>query len=229
LRLAEGAAAIDVPVPPRTELAAAIDDVVAANGYGEAGTRITITKGTGPVEPHVDADGPPNVIVTAWALPDYTALYRDGVALVTIPGGGRPLAGLKTTSYVVSVAGRILAKRAGAEDALFLGDEGRVLEATGSNLFVVEGRRIVTPPLDESVLPGVTRRHVIDVAPRVGLSVVEEAVTVERLFEADEVLLTSSLREVYRARTVDGRAVARGAVETELRDAYHAAVLEALR
>ncbi|HZP29862.1 MAG TPA: aminotransferase class IV, partial [Acidimicrobiia bacterium] len=155
-RLAAGAEAIDVPIPPGAELAAAIDAVVQDNGVTDAGTRITITKGTGPVDPQSDADGPPNLIVTAWALRDYAALYRDGVALVTIPGGGRPLAGLKTTSYVVSVAGRIVARRANADDALFLGDDGRVLEATGSNLFVVEGRRIVTPPLEDSVLPGVT-------------------------------------------------------------------------
>ena len=227
-RLHAGADAIDVPVPPDGGMASAIEDVVAANGLRDAGTRITITRGAGPVDPQADADGRPNVIVTAWRLRDYTALYANGVALVTIPGGGRPLAGLKTTSYVVSVAGRIVAQRASADDALFVGDGGRVLEATGSNLFVVEGRRIVTPPLEDSVLPGVTRRHVIGVAPSIGLSVAEEPLTLARLFEADEVLLTSSLREVYAVRSIDGRAVSRGGVAQELREAYHGAVLEAL-
>ena len=53
---------------------------------------------------------------------------------------------MKTTSYVVSVAGRVLAGRAGADDALFVGEGGRVLEATGSNLFCVFADRLSTPP-----------------------------------------------------------------------------------
>jgi branched-chain amino acid aminotransferase len=227
-RLAEGAAAIDVEVPPAAELAAAIAEVLDANGLEDAGTRVTITRGTGPVDPHAEPTGSPNVIVTAWPLHDYTALYRDGVALVTIPGGGRPLAALKTTSYVVSVAGRIFAHRAGADDALFLGEDGRVLEATGSNLFAAEGARLVTPPLEDGLLPGVTRRHLIGVAPRAGFTVVEEPLPLSRLHEVDEVVLTSSLREVYPAGSVDGRTLARAGVADALRDAYHAAVLDAL-
>ena len=228
VRLRAGAEAIDVPIPEAEELARAIDAVVSANDLSEAGTRITITRGSGPVDPQADPDASPNVIVTAWHLRDYTELYDKGVALVTIAGGGRPLAGLKTTSYVVSVAGRVIAKRAGAEDALFLGDGGRVLEATGSNLFVVEAGNLITPPLEEGVLPGVTRRHVMTVALRAGFLVREEPVTLSQLFEGDEVVLTSSLREVYRARTVDGREVRRCGVAEKLRAAYHAAVLEVL-
>jgi branched-chain amino acid aminotransferase len=228
VRLHAGAEVIDVPVPEASEVARAIDEVVAANDLKDAGTRITITRGSGPVDPQADADQPPNVIVTAWPLRDYTELYDKGVALVTIAGGGRPLAGLKTTSYVMSVAGRVIAKRAAADDALFLGESGRVLEATGSNLFVVEGESIITPPLEEGILPGVTRRHLMAVAPRAGFVVREEPVTLSQLFACDEVVLTSSLREVYPARTVDGRDVRRLGVDQKLRAAYHAAVLDAL-
>ena len=222
-RLHTGAAAIDVPVPPASTLEKAIADVLGANDLHNAGARITITRGTGPVDPQADADGPPNVIVTTWTLHDYTKLYADGVALVTIPGGGRPLAGLKTTSYVVSVAGRIIARRASVDDALFMGDGGRVLEATASNLFVAEGARIVTPPLEDGVLPGVTRRHVMRVAVDLGLTVVEEPVTLARLFGADDVVLTSSLREVYPVRAIDGRDVPRGNLMLAARQRCHRA------
>lgn len=227
-RLAAGAAAMEIAIPDAAEFARAIDDVLAACELDDAGTRITITRGTGPIDPQSDPDGPPNVIVTAWPLRDYTHLYEDGVALVTIPGGGRPLADLKTTSYAASVAGRLVAKRAGAEDALFVGASGRVLEATGSNLFVVTGGNMITPPLEENVLPGVTRRHVIAVAPRIGLLVREEPLSLSDLFDADEVVLTSSLREVYPVRTIDGRATPRADIAARLRAAYHAAVIERL-
>src|SRR6266851_393019 len=65
-RLNAGAAAMDVPVPGATVLQRGIDDVIAVNDLDDAGTRITITRGTGPVDPQADADGPPNVIITAW-------------------------------------------------------------------------------------------------------------------------------------------------------------------
>jgi len=227
-RLHAGAEAIDVPIPDEAVLARAVGDVLAENDLREAGTRITITRGAGPVDPQADADGPPNVIVTAWTLRDYTHLYEHGASLMTIPGGGRPLAGLKTTSYAVSVAGRIVARRGAADDALFVGEADRVLEATGSNVFVLEGTRLVTPPLEGNILPGVTRRHVMSVAPKIGLAVIEEAVTLATLFGADEVILTSSLREVYPARAIDGRELSRGPIVDELRAAYHRAVVDAL-
>jgi branched-chain amino acid aminotransferase len=126
------------------------------------------------------------------------------------------------------VAGRVIARRAGADDALFVGDGGCVLEATASNLFVLRGNVLSTPPLSEAVLPGVTRRCVLAVAADVGLSTAEEALRLDDLYAADEVVLTSSLREVYPARSVDGRDVNRGEVVEKLRDAYHAAVLSSL-
>jgi branched-subunit amino acid aminotransferase/4-amino-4-deoxychorismate lyase len=225
-RLEAGAAAIDVPVPDHALLQGAIDNVLSANSLADAGARITITRGAGPVDPQSEPEGEPNVIVTAWPLRDYAELYAKGAALVTF-GGGRALAAIKTTSYVASVAGRVTARRAGADDALFV-DGGRVLEATGSNLFVVMGAELVTPPLGDGVLPGVTRRHVFAVAPEAGLRVREEPVELDALYGSDEVILTSSLREVYPVRSVDGRDVHRGPAVERLRDAFHAAVLRAL-
>jgi branched-subunit amino acid aminotransferase/4-amino-4-deoxychorismate lyase len=227
-RLSSGAAELDIRVPAADDLGCAIDTVLAANQIEQAGTRITITRGAGPADPHADAVGEPNVIVTAWPLRDYRQVYERGASLVTIPGGGRPLAGLKTTSYAVSVAGRLVAARAGADDALFVCDDGRVLEATGSNVFALNGDTMRTPPLGENLLPGVTRRYVIEIAERVGLRVDESPVTLDDLFAADEVVLTSSLREVYPAVSVDGRVLSRNGAADRLRSAYHAAVLEKL-
>lgn len=219
-RMRVGAEVIDLPIPAAGRSRAAVDAVLAANELADAGTRITVTRGAGGPDPHSEPHGPPNVIVAAWPIADYTELYERGVALVRVPGGGRPLAGVKTTSYAASVAGRVAAQRAGADDALFVGPDDRVLEGTGSNLFALMGERIVTPPLEEAVLPGVTRRHVLDVAAGCGLIVAEEPLHLSDLFEADEVLLTSSLREVYPVRSIDGRDVGRGPWAERLRGAY---------
>ena len=227
-RLTLGAELIDVDVPSSAELGAAIDATLRANELSDAGVRFTITGGSGPVDPQADADSPPSVIVTAWPLRDYSELYAKGASFVTISEGGRPLAGVKTTSYAVSVAGRVAAKRAGADDALFLGGHKRVLEATGSNLFVVRNSDLLTATIEDAILPGVTRRYVIDVARAEGLEVTETTIYLDDLLSADEVVLTSSLREVYPAASVDGSALRISGHATRLRDAYHAFVLKSL-
>jgi len=223
-RLRKGADVLDVPVPDPGALRAGMLDVIDANGLSDCGVRVTLTRGAGPPGPHEDADGPPNTILTAWTLPDYTEIYAHGVDLVTMPGGGRPLAGVKTTSYGASVAGRIAAKRAGVDDVLFVGDDDVVLEATGSNLIVAIGRRLLTPPLGDAVLPGVTCKHVLALAPSLGFDVAQTTVRLDDLHDADEVVLTSSLREVYPVRSVDRAELSRAAVAAELRDAFEVVV-----
>jgi len=226
-RLAAGAEWIDLAVPDEASIDRALRDTIRANDLSDAGVRVTITRGPGPLDPQSEADGASNMFVLAWPLRDYSALHTDGAVIVTFAQGARSLAHVKSTSYAMSVAGRVYAKRAGADDALFTSDDGRVLEATGSNIFAAWGTRLATPPLEEGILPGVTRRHVIEVAQEVGFDVEETALHVADLAGADEVLLTSSLREVYPARSIDGVEMKRSGVSERLRDAYRARVLSA--
>lgn len=224
-RLCVGGEAIDVDVPKVDEIATAIGQALAANGLDDAGIRVTITGGAGPMDVQADPDEPPSLIVIVWPLRDYTELYEKGASLVTLAEGGRPLAGIKTTSYAVSVAGRVYARRAGSDDALFLGGHKRVLEATASNILVVKDGALKTPSVEEAILPGVTRQYVMDVGRELGLEVSEELLYMDDLLAADEVVLTSSLREVYPARSIDGNEVGRGEVAGRLRDAYRKLVL----
>ncbi|HVL82017.1 MAG TPA: aminotransferase class IV [Actinomycetota bacterium] len=226
-RLRAGAVVLDLPVPTDEEVARAFEGVMGANGLSDCGVRITVTAGSGPPDPHEDPAGPPNVLVTAWPLRDYSDLYARGARLVTLVGQGRAMAGIKSTSYGLSVAGRIAARRGGADDALFVEQDGRVLETTGANLFAIRGSEIVTAPTGD-VLPGVTRGTVLQVARELGLRTVESDMLLDDLFASDEVVLTSSLREVYGVSEVDGRPVRTGPLAAELRAAYRARVLEIL-
>jgi branched-subunit amino acid aminotransferase/4-amino-4-deoxychorismate lyase len=225
-RLVQGAAWIDLPLPPEETITSALRDTLGANELRDAGVRVTITRGAGPIDPQSDADSDPNMFVLAWPLRDYTKLHADGAVIVTFAHGARSLAHVKSTSYAMSVAGRVYAKRAGADDALFT-SEGRVLEATGSNIFAAWGSRLVTPSLDEGILPGVTRHHVIEVAKQLGFEVETSLLRVDELESADEVILTSSLREVYRARSIDGIEMRSSGVADRLREAYRRRVLSA--
>ena len=226
VRLAQGAEWIDLPLPSEETVTSALRETLRVNELHDAGVRVTITRGTGPIDPQSEADSDPNMFVLAWQLRDYTALHADGAVIVTFAHGARALAHVKSTSYAMSVAGRVYAKRAGADDALFTSG-GRVLEATGSNLFAAWGDRLVTPPLDEGILPGVTRHHVIEVAREIGFDVDTAPLRVDELETADEVVLTSSLREVYRARSIDGVQMRDADVASRLREAYRRRVLSA--
>jgi branched-subunit amino acid aminotransferase/4-amino-4-deoxychorismate lyase len=227
-RLEAGGELIDLKTPSGSDVRTAISEVLDANNLSDAGVRVTVTGGSGPVDVQSDPDGIPSVIVIAWPLRDYSDLYAGGAALVTLTEGARPLAGVKTTSYAASVAGRVFAQRCGADDAVFLGGQKRVLEATGSNLCVARGEQLRTPPLDDAILPGITRAYVLDVARDAGFEVLEEPLYVDDLLASDEVVLTSSLREVYPARSIDGHELNRSDVAERLRDAYHRRVLSAL-
>jgi branched-chain amino acid aminotransferase len=105
-------------------------------------------------------------------------------------------AGLKTLAYVDSVAGLLEARRAGADEALFLDTEGHCSEATASNLFAWTGAALMTPPLSCGVLPGITRETVIELAGAEGLPVAERAFTLDELLAAEEAFFTSSLRGI---------------------------------
>jgi branched-chain amino acid aminotransferase len=108
-------------------------------------------------------------------------------------------AGLKTLAYVDSVAGLLGARRAGADEALFLDTEGHCSEASASNLFIATGTELVTPPLSCGVLPGITRETVIELARAERSAVAERTIGLHEVRAAKEAFLTSSLRGSRRS------------------------------
>ena len=88
--------------------------------------------------------------------------------------------------------------------ALLVDTDGCVLEAAWANLWLREGDRLVTPPADGRLLPGITRARLIELAPTLGLTVAEEPVSLHRTGTASEVFLTSSLRLAVAAVILDG-------------------------
>lgn len=219
-RMAQGAQILDLEIPPLGVWRSATQELFEANGLTDAGVRVTVTGGQGAVDPHEVVATEPTRLITAWPVADMTALYADGVSLVTVDWG-RPLPTVKSTSYAPSVAGRIAAKRAGADDALFV-DGDRVLETTGSNLFAVNGRTLATPPVVGKILEGVTRRTLIDAASDAGWNIQERDVTVSDLAEADEVILSASVREIYRVRRMNNSVLGNVGAAPELHATYRA-------
>jgi branched-chain amino acid aminotransferase len=211
-RLTGGLRALEIPVPPRLEawVRAAIDDAAPS----DASVRLTVTRGIGPggLAPPVDVR--PTVLVAVGALPQYSpATYERGLGAHIATGRRNErsgTAGLKTLAYTDAVAGFLEARRAGADDALFLDTEGHCSEASSSNLFVWTGGLLVTPPLSCAALPGITRAAVLELAAALGIPAAERPFGTEELAGADEAFLTSSLRGLAPLVRVGGRPIGDG-------------------
>jgi branched-chain amino acid aminotransferase len=229
-RLQHALAALEIPAPAelRDWLVAAVPDATA----GPASIRLTVTRGVGGLGVAPPADVQPTVIVSVNPFPVFPpATYAAGLA-VHIASGRRNeqamTAGLKTIAFTDSVAALLEARRARADEALFLDTAGHCSEATSSNLFVRVGGELLTPPISCAALPGITRAAVLELARTMGVPTAERPVALDELLGADEAFLTSSLRGIAPVAQVDGRRLGAGAPGALTRDisAAYAAVVE---
>ncbi len=197
-RLARSTAGMRLPCPGRDVVLAAIDEVIAANGWDEGRLRVTVTGGPGALGSD-RAAVEPTVIVAGGPLPAWPP--AADVAVAPWPRNERgALTGIKSVSYGENVVALAYARDRQAGEALFANLAGDLCEGTGTNVFVGIGGRLVTPPLSAGCLAGVTRELVIEL-----VDVVEENVPIDALAGADEAFLTSSTRDVQPIRSIDGR------------------------
>jgi len=227
-RLGRGAELLGIPIP-EIDLAAAVAETLAANDLTgcAAALRITLTRGPGPrglvppIEPH-----PTLMIVAVASAPPSDAPLRAVIA-ATRRNEQSPLAQLKTLNYLDNVLAKSEAEARGADDALLLNTAGRLACASAANLFLVRGRRLLTPPTGEGVLPGITRAEVIALAADLELAVTETPLEPDQLRSADEAFLTNSLMQIRPLVAVNDRPLADGTagpVTQQLQEAYRAAV-----
>jgi branched-chain amino acid aminotransferase len=222
-RLCHSAEGLGLTVPPSGELRAAADAVLAAEGLAAPGTgarlRITVTGGEAPLGSE-RAAAPPTVVVAASPL----GPHDPTAAVVTVPWARNErgaVAGLKTISYAENVRALAYARERGAGEAVFANTRGELCEATGSNVFVVLGGVLRTPPADSGCLLGVTRALTLELAGDAGIPFEEANLPLDALHRADEAFLSSTTREVQAIAAVDGTAlpVAPGAVTGRLASA----------
>ena len=192
-----------------------IAETLTAAANPESYVRVIITRGPGPLgyDPTTAGD-PTRLVICAPLKPQPATLYEDGVAVVCLRAS-RPVddprtAGTKASNYLTSLLAVHEAKQKGGYEAVLLGPSGEILEGATSNIFVARGERIRTPPLSSGILAGITRATVLDVAAGEGIEVTEDTLFPKDLYRADEVFLTSTLRELIPIVRVDGAKVGSG-------------------
>lgn len=219
-RLVLAAAELGFPVPPRpSAMRDAIAELLEAQSLRDAVVRITVTRGI--------AGGRPTR-AGAWidAQPLASRLWRgtrsgDAAAIVS------PLVfdlgwmgAYKTTSRMAWDLAREQAIAIGADEALLVSSAGELLEGSASNVFVVKGGEVLTPPLSSRILPGVTRAIVLQLCAELGIPAREQALQASGLRDADALFLTNSVQEILPVATLDGRALPSRDVPQRLLAAY---------
>jgi branched-chain amino acid aminotransferase len=137
--------------------------------------------------------------------------------------GASPFAGSKITSWAHNLTWLEDAKSRGFDEVILLDEWGRVSECTSANIFAVSGTSVYTPPLDSGCLPGITRGIILNDLSVKDVRVEERHVTLDDLFGADSVFLTSTTRELLSVQSIDGKTLhARPDVRERLHAAFRA-------
>jgi branched-chain amino acid aminotransferase len=139
-----------------------------------------------------------------------------------------PLAGVKVTSWLNNVWHLAEAQSQGWNEVVLLNERGEVAECTTANIFCVKNGKVTTPPLSSGCLEGVTRGMLLEIAPRNDVSLVEQTLTPEDLYSADEVFITSTNRSLLGITEIAGHkySTVMGPVAQKLESAFDAAMRE---
>jgi branched-chain amino acid aminotransferase len=207
-RLGRSAAGLSLLLPPRADIEAAARETLTVAGNAESYVRVMVTRGAGPIGLDPALGDRPALIVIAreLELPD-ARLYRDGaaVALVSVlrnhPRALNPA--IKSGNYLNNILALAEARARGAYEALLRDADGFITEGSSSNVFVVAGGTLRTPPLAAGILDGITRRHVVDLARSRGMVVEEVALRPSDLTGGNEAFICSSIRSVLPVTRVD--------------------------
>ena len=205
-RLARSAAGLGLPEPDLDRIRAGIGELLAAETPIEFGRlRITVTGGAGPLGSERVEGAGTCVLQLASQVPPPTS--SAAVVVPWVRNERSAVAGIKTTSYAENVVALAYAKARGASEALLANTRGKLCEGTGSNVFVALDGELVTPPLSAGPLAGISRELLLEWGAEAELPVREGEVSMDALAMAQEVVLTSSIRDVQPVHALDGRAL----------------------
>jgi branched-chain amino acid aminotransferase len=216
-RLMKSAELYYMPVPYSVEeLRAATRELVARNGLRSCYIRPIVFRGYGEMGLN-PLQAPVDVTIACWEWGTYLGEegMRHGVRAKVSSWeriGPRSLIPHAKASgqYLNSVLAKIEATKAGYEEAILLDENGYVCEGTGENVYVVREGEIATPGQHNSILDGITRRSVIQIAQDLGYAVVERNVARAEMYLADEVFLSGTAAELVPVREVDDHPVGTG-------------------
>ena len=219
---------IDIPYT-QEEIEEAILETVRVNDLDGCYIRPIVFRGYGELGVN-PLNCPVNVVIAAWEWGSY--LGEEGMANGVDIGVSSwrkpapdtfPALAKCGANYMNSQLAKLEAIDNGFDEAIMLDYEGHVSEGSGENIFLVEGDKLFTPAMSSSNLKGITRDSVMTIARDLGYEVVEEVISRERLYAANEVFFTGTAAEVTPIRSIDHRQIGigkRGPISEKIQTAF---------
>jgi D-alanine transaminase len=210
-RLERSLNALDFPSIDLQKIEQAIRHLHQRSAIARAGIYLQISRGVRPRNHAFPQEGEPQVVMTvreAMELPEM--LRKNGAKAITVADIRWGRCDIKTVQLLPNVLAKQQALQSGADDAIFISLKGQVREGTSSNVFIAKDGELFTHPLTPAILPGVTRRLLLEICEREKIKVHESHFAKQQLFAADEVFLTGTVTEVLPVTQIDGQRIGQG-------------------
>ena len=189
---------------PREQLIREIDRLLCVAEGDALMLYLQVTRGAAPRKHEYPANATPNLIM--FASPITVASKDKKASLISMEDLRFQFCNIKTTNLMPNVFASEKAKQAGADEVLWHRD-GRVTEAAHSTILIVKDSAVIMPPLDQFVLPGITRRVLHDLCDKNGIKVDVRTFSVDEVMDADEIILCSTTKNILYVDKIDGREV----------------------
>lgn len=174
-----------------------LNELVTKHPWDDQFIYLQVTRGIQWVRDHTpDKDLMPTVYAYSNPLkPVSETILKNGIKVITLEDIRWLRCDIKATTLLPNVMMKIAAKEQGADDAILIGRDGLISEGTASNVFIVKDGALLTPPLSNRILPGITRMIIEKIANDHSIKVIEKTLTLADLEAADEIWLTSSTKD----------------------------------
>ncbi|MBK9162418.1 MAG: branched-chain amino acid transaminase [Acidobacteria bacterium] len=222
----------------RQELCDATTELIRTSGLEECYIRPVIIRGLDEEKPAFGVNPFPNPVdayIAAWEWGKYLGeeALENGIDVCVsswtrITSNSMPSMAKAGANYMNSQLIKMEALLGGFAEGIALDDRGYVSEGSGENLFIVNGGKLITPPLGASILPGITRDSVIQIARELGIEVVETTIQRAALYLADELFFTGTAAEITPIRSVDRITVGagkRGEITAKLQEEFFKVIM----
>lgn len=211
----------------RTALSQVIREVLRRNRVKNGLFYLQVTRGAARRDHVFPAEGTPATVVVTAKSTDPSIIARknaNGIKAITLPDNRWDRVDIKTVGLLPNALARQQAKEAGAQEAIYVDPNGMVTEGAATNVWIVDQEGVLrTRPADHGILRGITRTTLMDIAAAKGITIREEAFSVEEMLAAREVFITAATSICFPIVEIDGRTIANGhpgGMSQKIREAF---------
>jgi len=188
---------------------------------------LQITRGVARRDHVFPADGTPSSIVVTAKSTDQSLIAKknaNGIKAITVRDNRWDRVDIKSVGLLPNALARQQAKEAGAQEAIYIDHNGMVKEGAATNVWIVDhDGNLVTRPAEHGILRGITRTTLMDVAAKLGVTIVERFFSVEEMMAAREVFITAATSICFPVVSIDGETIANGhpgSMSQKIREAF---------